>query len=105
MPGAGLTSRRSGRHRLTCWPYRTWENPRNGILEGTMGPGSAPSSYSTQLAKPARPAGYRFEYEYPPFRYPRRDPKKSQYREYIEETIKGHRVWRGFSFERYEIDV
>jgi hypothetical protein len=57
------------------------------------------------VGKISKAGGLSFEYEYPPFRHPRRDPNKSQYRQYVEETISGHRVWRGFRFERYEIDV
>jgi hypothetical protein len=58
------------------------------------------------VGKVTKTGGLSFEYEYPPSRYARRDPvNKGQYREYAEETINGHRVWRGFRFGRYELDI
>src|SRR5437773_152498 len=50
--------------------------------------------------------GLTFEYEYPPFRSPRQpSSNQAQYQEYVEQTIEGHHVWRGFRFGRYELNI
>jgi hypothetical protein len=50
--------------------------------------------------------GLSIEYRMPLFPYDRRvPPDKAQFREFVEETINGHQLWRGFHDEQYEVNV
>jgi hypothetical protein len=66
---------------------------------------SIDESASKYVGKMTRP-GLSIEYKIPLFPYQRRVPiNEAQYREFAEETINGHHLWRGFQDGHYEVNV
>ena len=91
-----MATRESGIRCDTFFPDR----PREYDLESSIDESEA--KYVGKMTKP----GLSFEYKMPLAPFDKRVAiNKAQYREFAEESINGHHLWRGFQDGQYEVNV